>query len=52
MEIPFNIFNRPNFGNPSTLVFDRFGASSTTAGTITSTRGNPRQLQLALRLAF
>jgi len=42
----FNVFNTPQFGQPNASI----GASN--AGTITSTVGNPRQLQLALRLQF
>ncbi|MFN7918976.1 MAG: TonB-dependent receptor [Bryobacteraceae bacterium] len=42
----FNLFNHPQFGQPNATI----GTSS--AGTITSTVGNPRQLQLALRLQF
>ena len=42
----FNLFNTPQFGQPNASI----GASN--AGTITSTVGNPRQLQLALRLQF
>ncbi len=42
----FNVFNTPQFGLPNASI----GAPN--AGTITSTVGNPRQLQLALRLQF
>jgi hypothetical protein len=42
----FNVFNHPQFGQPNASV----GTSS--AGTITSTVGNPRQMQIALRLQF
>lgn len=42
----FNLFNHPQFGQPNATV------PLATAGTITSTVGNPRQLQLALRLQF
>jgi hypothetical protein len=42
----FNIFNTPQFGNPSGTI----GVASGPA--ITSTVGNPRQMQFALRLEF
>jgi hypothetical protein len=42
----FNLFNTPQFGLPNASI----GAPN--AGTITSTVGNPRQLQLALRVQF
>ena len=42
----FNLFNTPQFGQPNASI----GASN--AGTITGIVGNPRQLQLALRLQF
>ena len=42
----FNVFNTPQFGQPNA------GIGVANAGVITSTVGNPRQLQLALRLQF
>jgi hypothetical protein len=42
----FNVFNTPQFGQPNASI----GAAN--AGTITSTVGNPRQIQLALRIVF
>ncbi|MES1257987.1 MAG: TonB-dependent receptor [Acidobacteriota bacterium] len=42
----FNILNHPQFGQPNATIGN--GA----VGTITSTVGNPRQLQVALRLLF
>jgi hypothetical protein len=42
----FNILNHPQFGQPNASIGN--GA----VGTITSTVGNPRQMQLALRLVF
>jgi hypothetical protein len=42
----FNIFNHPNLGAPNTNI------TSTTAGQITSSAGNMRRLQFALRMDF
>jgi hypothetical protein len=42
----FNLFNHPQFGQPNATI------GSGAVGTITSTVGNPRQMQLALRLVF
>ncbi len=42
----FNVFNHPQFGQPAATI----GAGG--VGTITSVIGNPRQLQLALRVQF
>jgi hypothetical protein len=42
----FNIFNTPQFDLPNTSV------GSPSAGTITAVVGNPRQIQLGLRLSF
>jgi hypothetical protein len=42
----FNIFNHPQFGQPNATI------GSGSVATITSTVGNPRQMQLALRLVF
>ncbi len=42
----FNIFNHPQFGQPNATI------GSGAVGTITSTVGNPRQMQVALRLMF
>ena len=42
----FNLFNHPQFGQPNATL------GTGTVGTITSTVGNPRQLQLALRVQF
>jgi hypothetical protein len=42
----FNIMNHPQFGQPNGTI------GNSAVGTITSIVGNPRQLQLALRLAF
>ena len=47
----FNILNHPNFGVPNTTVFS--GTSyNASAGLITSTVTNSRQIQLALKLMF
>ena len=45
----FNIFNRPNFAQPSAVVFDSAAAYVADAGRITATVGSARQIQLALR---
>ena len=42
----FNIFNTPQFGQPNATI------GNAQAGVISSTVGNPRQLQVALRFAF
>jgi hypothetical protein len=42
----FNVFNTPQFGQPNGTIFNPG------AGQITSTAGNPRQIQLALRIVF
>jgi hypothetical protein len=42
----FNLFNTPQFGLPNATI------GNAQAGIISSTVGNPRQLQLALRLEF
>ena len=49
----YNIFNRVNFDPPALRMFDATGTPVAGAGQITGTsRHNPRQLQLALKLAF
>jgi hypothetical protein len=53
----FNVLNHPNFGIPNRTVFAGTETSATplplpTAGTITSTAGTARQIQLALKLLF
>ena len=42
----FNIWNTPQFGLPNATI------GSATAGTISSTVGNPRQIQVGARLEF
>ena len=42
----FNIFNHPQFGQPNGTI------GTPSAGLISSTVGNPRQIQLALRFQF
>jgi hypothetical protein len=42
----FNVFNTPQFGQPNATIFNPG------VGQITSTVGNPRQVQLALRVVF
>ena len=48
----FNILNRPNFDAPAATLFNALGQPMIGAGTISGTRGSPRQLQVALRLSF
>jgi len=43
----YNLLNHPNFSNPTLSL-----SAPTTFGEITSTSGDPRVLQLALRLEF
>ena len=45
-EEAYNFFNTPQFGLPNANI------GSPAAGTITSIVGNPRQLQVAMRLSF
>jgi hypothetical protein len=42
----FNVMNHPQFGQPNATI------GSAPAGTISSIVGNPRQVQLALRMQF
>ena len=51
----FNVFNRPNFGNPSLIAFTGAAdneAALSTFGVIRSTVTSSRQIQLGLRLTF
>ena len=48
----FNLFNRPNYSDPSTNLFGVTGTVNSGAGEITSTRLSSRQIQLALKLLF
>lgn len=48
----FNLFNRPNFGDPILVLYGRNGLAKSDAGRIDNTRTNARQIQLALRLVF
>ena len=49
----FNIMNHANFGLPNTTaITSATGAGTSTAGLITNTVTNSRQLQFALRLNF
>ena len=42
----FNLFNRTNFGLPNT------GITNSNFGRLTSTDGDPRILQLAIKISF
>ena len=42
----FNVFNRTNFGNPNT------GLTNVNFGRLTATDGDPRILQLAVKINF
>lgn len=48
----FNLFNRPNFGDPGLSIFDRSGLLQGDAGRIETTRTNARQMQFAVRFEF
>ena len=55
----FNIFNRVNFGQPNTTIFNNANTDANgnfiplpTAGTITSTSTTSRQIQFALKILF
>ncbi len=58
----FNVLNHPNFAMPNRTFFASSIKPSTlgpysvapngTAGQITAIRGNPRQIQFALKVAF
>ena len=48
----FNLFNRPNFGDPDITPFSSNGGRDVNAGKITETITSPRQLQLGLRYIF
>lgn len=47
----FNIMNHPSFQNPNTTIFAG-AALNASAGKITATNSQPRQIQLALKLLF
>ncbi len=47
----FNILNHPSFQNPNNTIFAG-SALNASAGRITATASNPRQLQLALKIVF
>ena len=47
----FNILNHPSFQNPSTAIFAGT-ALNASAGRITATNSQPRQIQLALKITF
>jgi hypothetical protein len=47
----FNILNHPSFQNPTTVIFAGTAVNGS-AGKITATNSQPRQIQLALKLLF
>ena len=47
----FNILNHPSFQNPNSTIFAGTAYNSS-AGTITATNSQPRQIQLALKIVF
>ena len=47
----FNILNHPNFQNPNAVIFQG-AAVNASAGRITATNSQPRQIQLALKIVF
>jgi hypothetical protein len=48
----FNVLNKVNLSTPAASIYGASGTFTATAGTITSTIGNPRQMQFALKLIF
>ncbi|MSO21428.1 MAG: TonB-dependent receptor [Acidobacteria bacterium] len=48
----FNLLNRPNYGSPTTVVYDRNLVQRSDVGRIDSTRTSARQIQLAVRIVF
>ena len=49
----FNVLNHPSFQNPATAIFSNItGARVSSAGQITATNSQPRQIQLSLKLLF
>ena len=55
MEFRFELFNaanHPRLGTPGTALFNNRGVPNDNAGKILNARGNPRQIQLSLRLVF
>jgi len=48
----FNLFNHTNFAEPNTTVFQSNGSYSGSAGTITSTLTQQREIQLGLKLMW
>ena len=48
----FNLLNRANFRQPAASVFQSSGARNTTAGQITATSVDNRQIQLGMKLIF
>lgn len=48
----FNLLNHTNLGIPSTTVLDTAGKPVSTAGNISTTSTDPRQIQFGLKLSF
>jgi hypothetical protein len=48
----FNLLNRANFGKPAANLFSGSGNRSATAGQITSTTTDAREIQFGMKLSF
>ena len=48
----YNVFNKTNFALPNTVLYSSSGERNSNFGRLTSTVGNPRKMQFALRYQF
>ena len=48
----FNLFNRPNWGRPNSILFNSSGGRVGSAGRVIDTVNTSRQIQLALKFIF